>query len=97
MVVAVTDKATVFYQGCMEEEAIDERGIDPVLSVLAEASWEASTAWTPTDYEGLTRALGWLHAHDFDALFYLGVWADAKNASANVTAAVSVVWSALSD
>lgn len=60
-----------FYGACMNEEAIEARGIEPIEPLLAEVEGV-------TDAESLLRVTGKLHRNGFPGLFEMGPLPDFK-------------------
>jgi len=66
-----------FYAACLDEEAIDARGVEPV------APWLELTAGI-TDLESFARVVGQLHALGADVLYGAATWADMKDPDTNI-------------
>jgi putative endopeptidase len=70
-------KLRVYYSSCMNEDAIERLGVDPVVPIFTMIDDIRDTG-------DLMRVVAILHAFGVDALFSFGVTVDAKNPKLNI-------------
>lgn len=81
-----SNKATVLYQSCMNESAIEAAGNTPIVAALADLNWSPTddNNWSATDLSKLTASIAALHLNEVFPFFSMLVYADDKNSVINV-------------
>lgn len=76
---------TLFYQSCINEEAINERGNKPVVAKLKELEWtvDNQTAWVDSDRKAFSDRIAQLTRIGISSMFSMGVGPDDKDSSQN--------------